>query len=235
MKTKNSSVLILSDMHIPFNHQDLLPFLKAVKKKYKPDRVICIGDEIDSHAMSFHDSDPDLMSAGDELRAARKIIKEVEKLFPKMDLVDSNHGSLYYRKAKAHGIPKCAILPYNDLLGVGKGWKWHQELTIKLSNGQQCYFHHGRSADVVKTATSHGMPAVQGHYHEKFKIEYWGNTLQLAWGMSVGCLIDDESFAMAYNNTNLKRPVIGLGMIVNGLPELVPLIKNKNGRWKGKL
>jgi len=231
----NSSILVISDMHIPYQHQDTITFLAAIKKKYRPDRIICIGDEVDSHAMSFHDSDPDLMSAGDELRAARKAIKEIEKLFPKMDLVHSNHGSLYYRKAKTHGIPQCAILPYNDLLGVGKGWKWQPELTIKMSNGQYCYFHHGRSADVVKTSTAHGMPAVQGHYHEKFKIEYWGNTLQLAWGMNVGCLIDDDSYAMAYNNTNLKRPVIGCGLIKNGLPLLIPLIKNKHGRWTGKL
>lgn len=231
----NSCVLVISDLHIPYHHPDSFDFLKAIKKKYKPDRVVCIGDELDNHAMSFHDSDPDLRSAGDELRIARKYIKELEKVFPKMDLVDSNHGSLFYRKAKAHGIPKCAILPYNDLLGVGKGWKWHQELTIKLSDGEQCYFHHGRGADITKVSQAHGMSSVQGHYHEKFKIEYWGNTLKLAFGMQVGCLIDDEAYAFAYNNTNLKRPVIGCGIILNGQPILFPLVKNKKGRWTGEL
>lgn len=232
---KNETVLVISDMHIPFHHQDAIPFLKEIKKVYKPDRVVCIGDEVDNHAMSYHDSDPDLMSAGDELRAARKVIKEVEKIFPIMDLVDSNHGSLYYRKAKTNGIPQCAILPYNALLGVGDGWKWHNELSIKLSNGQYCYFHHGRAADVTKVSQGHGMNSVQGHYHEKFKIEYWGNSLGLYWGLQVGCLIDDDSYAMAYNNTNLKRPIIGCGIIIDGFPELLPLVKNKKGRWIGKL
>ena len=59
------SVLIISDTHIPYHHQDLIPFLKDLKNIMKPDKVIHIGDELDKHALSFHDSDPDLPSAGD--------------------------------------------------------------------------------------------------------------------------------------------------------------------------
>ena len=55
----NKSILIISDTHIPYHHPDLIPFLKDLKEIYKPDRVIHIGDEVDKHAMSFHDSDPD--------------------------------------------------------------------------------------------------------------------------------------------------------------------------------
>ena len=75
-----NSVLIISDTHLPFAVPELIPFLKLLKKKYKPDRVIHIGDEVDKHAMSFHDSDPDLPSAGDELRISLPLIKELEKL-----------------------------------------------------------------------------------------------------------------------------------------------------------
>ena len=60
----NKCILVISDTHCPYHHPDLISFLKTIKKKYKPDRVIHIGDEVDSHAISFHDSDPDLYSAG---------------------------------------------------------------------------------------------------------------------------------------------------------------------------
>jgi metallophosphoesterase superfamily enzyme len=90
-------------MHIPYHHPDTIRFLKAIKKKYKPTRVICVGDEVDKHAMSFHDSDPDLPSAGDELNEAIKYLKQLYKVFPRVDLVDSNHGSMVYRKGKHHG------------------------------------------------------------------------------------------------------------------------------------
>ena len=110
----NKSILIISDTHIPYHHPDLIPFLKDLKEIYKPDRVIHIGDEVDKHAMSFHDSDPDLPSAGDELKESLPIIKQIETLFPKMDLLDSNHGSLVYRRALKHGIPKAYLRDYNE-------------------------------------------------------------------------------------------------------------------------
>ena len=131
----NKSILIISDTHIPYHHKDLIPFLKDIKKIFKPDRIVHIGDEVDKHAMSFHDSDPDLPSAGDELKQSLPIIKELEALFPKMDLLDSNHGSLVYRRALKHGIPKAYLKHYNDFLQVSHNWKWHDDLTIKTPNG----------------------------------------------------------------------------------------------------
>ena len=84
-------VLIISDTHIPYHVKELIPFLTELKKIVKPDKVIHIGDELDKHAMSFHDSDPDLPSAGDELKLSIPVIKQLEKMYPKMDLLDSNH------------------------------------------------------------------------------------------------------------------------------------------------
>ena len=72
---------MISGTHIPYHHKDLIPYLIAIKKEYKPDRVIHIGDELDKHALSFHDSDPDLPSAGDELRISIPIIQQIEKYF----------------------------------------------------------------------------------------------------------------------------------------------------------
>ena len=91
---KHESVLVISDLHIPYHHQSSFDFLQAVKKKYKPDLVVNIGDELDQHAISMHDSDPDLPSAGDELKLSKAYIKDLEKIFPQRTLVDSNHSSL---------------------------------------------------------------------------------------------------------------------------------------------
>jgi len=79
------------------------------------------------------------------------------------------------------------------------------------------------------------MSAVQGHYHEKFEIIYWGNSERLNFGMTVGSLIDDASVAFEYNNSNLKRPVIGCGMIIDSQARLVPMVLNRRGRWNGRL
>jgi len=227
----NSRILLISDMHIPYHHPDLLEFLSHLKDKYKPTRVICLGDEMDKAALSYHESDPDLPSAGDELKRSLPVIAELFRMFPKMDIVESNHGSLVWRKAKTHGIPRHYIKSYNDVLGVDNGWKWSFDLTIELPNGQKCYIHHGKTSDVMQLSQQMGMCAVQGHYHETFKVNYWGNPTGLYWGLQAGCLIDDSSYAFSYNNVNIKRPVIGTAVIVDGQPILEPMLLSKGGRW----
>lgn len=229
----NSRILLISDLHIPYNHKDALAFLQHLKDKHKPTRVICMGDELDKHALSYHDSDPDLASAGDELRKSLPIIAELKKMFPVMDILDSNHGSLVWRKAKTHGISRHYIKSYNDVLEVDERWKWHHDLTVDLPNGQKVYLHHGKSNRVINLSQQMGMSCAQGHYHEILAVSYWGNPNGLHWALQAGCLIDDESYAFSYNNVNIKRPVIGTALIIDSLPILEPMVI-KNGRWVGK-
>lgn len=230
----NSRILFISDMHIPYHHVDTIAFLKHLKAKYNPTRVICLGDELDKHALSYHDSDPDLPSAGDELKKSLPVIKELFEIFPTMDIIESNHGSLVWRKAKTFGIPKHYIKSYNDVLGVDGGWKWSFDLTINLPNGQKCYVHHGKTSNVIQLSQQMGMCAVQGHFHESFKIDYWGNPTGLYWGMQCGCLIDDDALAFNYNNVNIKRPIIGTGLVIDSMPVLEPMVLSESGRWIGK-
>ena len=226
------SILIISDMHIPYEHPDMFEFIKAVKKKYKPTDVVCIGDEVDFHALSFHDSDPDLMSAGDELELAVKKLKPIYKLFPKVIVVDSNHGSMPMRKALANGIPKALVKTPNDALDAPKTWKWVNDVTIKTPLGN-VYFCHGKSGAAGRLASQYGMSCVQGHFHEKAQITYVSTPEKLMFDMHVGCLADDSSLALAYNKINPKRPIVSLGVIINGVPQIVPMILDKKGRWIG--
>ena len=76
-KKENSCVLCIPDLHAPYHHKDALDFLRAVKKKYKPDRIINLGDDLDNAAISFHSSNPDLDSAGKELKKGRKFLQEL--------------------------------------------------------------------------------------------------------------------------------------------------------------
>lgn len=230
---KKQTILILSDLHCPYEHPDTLAFLKAVKKKYKPTMVISSGDEADYHALSFHDSDPDLHSAGDELAKTVKSLQAVAKVFPKVTIVESNHGSMVLRKALAHGLPKGVLKGYREILGVPKTWNWVFDLIVKTPLGP-VYFHHSRGK-AIKTAQAYGMSHVCGHHHETFDIQYFSTPHKLCFGMTVGCLVDRGSLALAYNKTNLKRPIIGIGLIIDGQPLLVPMILRKGGRWVGKL
>tara|TARA_R110000803_G_scaffold17754_1_gene47737 strand:+ start:1289 stop:1996 length:708 start_codon:yes stop_codon:yes gene_type:complete len=233
--SKNNRVLVISDLHIPYHHKDSFAFLTALKKKYKPDLVINIGDELDQHAISMHDSNPDLPSAGDELRMSRKYIWELEKIFPDMILVHSNHSSLVYRRALKYGLPTEYLKSYNEYLGVSNRWQWVDDLTITLSDGTRCFFTHGMSANILQLSMQMGMHVVQGHYHSKFSIGYFSNPDQLVWGMQVGCLTSQSSLAFDYARNFKSRFIIGCGIIDQGQPKLMPMVLTKDGRWTKKI
>ncbi len=224
-KHDNSRIMFISDMHCPYQHEKTVEWLAGLKDKYKPTRIICVGDEVDRHGLSYHESDPDLYSAGHELKEAKKTIKQLHDLFPDMDIMESNHGSLHLRKALTHGIPQAYIKSYNDILEVSKGWVWHHDLIIELPNGQDCYITHGKNANGLRLSQNMGMNVVQGHHHSEFGIGYWSNPRNLFFAMAVGCLIDDKSLAMRHNKLTMKRPIIGTGLIIDSKPilEVMPL------------
>lgn len=230
----NKKILVISDMHLPYQHKDAIKFLAEIKKEFKPDTVISIGDLLDGHALSFHDSNPDLFSAGHELKKAKEYVRQLEDLFPKLVEVDSNHSSLIYRRALKHGLPREYLKDYGDFLETKK-WQWVDDLTLTMSNGQRCFFTHGRSADILKVSQTMGMSAVQGHYHTKFLISWWANPDNLFFSMNVGCMINQKSLAFAYAKNFKTRFIIGCGIIINGIPRLLPMVLNAKGDWVGKV
>lgn len=221
-------------MHHPYSHPDTVPFLAALKKKYNFDKVVCIGDEVDFHALSFHDSDPDLDSAGTELKQAIKSLRPIYELFPKVSVVDSNHGSMVYRKGLASGIPKAALRQYREVLQAPKGWDWTFDLKLKTPLGL-VYFCHGKSGSAGRLASQYGMSCVQGHFHEKAQITYISTPEKLMFDAHTGCLADDSSLALGYNKVNPKRPIVSLIVIIDGVPHIEPMILKKGGRWIGRL
>jgi predicted phosphodiesterase len=229
-------VMVIGDLHIPYHHKESFAFLRALKKKYKGfDLVVNIGDELDQHAISMHDSDPDLPSAGDELKLAKKHVKDLEKIFPDMTLVDSNHSSLVYRRALKYGLPKAYLKHYNEFLGVSPTrWKWVQDLTITLNDGSRCFFTHGLSANVLQVAQKYGMNVCQGHYHSKASIQYFSNPDKLVWGAQTGCLTNQDSLAFSYAKNFKDRFIMSSLVIVDGQPRIHPMVI-KNGKWIGKI
>ena len=230
----NKLILVISDMHLPYQHKDAIKFLAEIKKEFKPDRVINIGDLLDFHAISMHTHDPDLASAGHELTMARKYVKELESIYPQVTEVDSNHSSLVYRRAIKYGMSREFLREYGEFLGTKK-WKWVDDLTLTMSNGQRCFFTHGRSADVLKVSQTMGMSAVQGHYHTKFVVSYWANPDNLFFAMNVGCLINQKSLSMNYAKNFRTRFILGCGIILDGIPRLLPMVLNDKGDWIKKI
>lgn len=81
--------------------------------------------------------------------------------------------------------------------------------------------------------TDEGTVEVTGNSHAG--IIYSANPKHLIFGFNVGCLIDRDQYAFAYGAKLKSKPIIGVGLIQEGIPTFIPMQLNANGRWSKKL
>lgn len=231
----NNRILLFSDTHIPFHHKDTIPFLKAIKTKYNIDATYCLGDEIDNLYLNFHTKEQTVLNPIGERSDARKFIKELQEVFPKMSLLNSNHGDLPYRKAQAIGLLPDDIKSRKDRLKITADWEWYNNITIKLPNRQSVFLIHNYKGNVLQAAKDNGVSIVQAHYHSNFSLQFWSTPEYLNFAIQLPCLIDKNSDAFNYINPFKARIMLGAAVIINGVPKLIPLIEDKDGRWNRKI
>ena len=227
-------IIVIPDLHMPYHHQDAFVFIKSIVDVAPSDATIVnLGDEVDNHAISFHDADPNLDSAGAELVKSRKAIEELHRIVPRQLLCHSNHGSLHYRRAKAHGIPVEFLRTYREVLfpdGGGAQWEWAYSHTLKTALGD-VLFKHQCAGDPRNAAAHEGTNLVVGHNHGRFDLSYGASKQRLYWGATAGCLLDRESLAFAYGRECAHKPILGAMIIVEGVPFHIPMVLNEDGRW----
>lgn len=217
-------VLVIPDTHHPYQHPDLKAFLGEIKRHFKPEIVIHLGDEVDNHAISFHDHMAELFSADHELEKAIEYLQsDLHALFPKMFLLESNHGSLLLRRLRHAGIPIRTLMPLELLYRVPK-WSWHDDIVLNSKLGP-VYLCHGKAAPIGKLSLAEGMSSIQGHFHNQFYISWLKFANRRIFEIKSGCLVDINSMAFAYGKNHLPKPNLGATIIhANGVPELVPLL-----------
>jgi hypothetical protein len=231
---RDSTVLVIPDLHIPFHHRDAFAFLSALKRKYKPTLVVCIGDEIDCHAISRWTSDPDGFSAGHELDKAVVELHALYKMFPSVMVCTSNHTARPFIRAMESGIPKRLLKSYREFLDAPKGWEWRDKWVLGdviYEHGEGCSGQNG----AISAARANMQSTVIGHIHSFAGITYLASSLKLIFAFNSGCLIDIHGYAMAYGSKIRNKPILGAGIIKNGVPIFEPMTMNGRGRWIEKI
>ena len=228
------TILAVGDLHCPFMHKDALAFLRAIKNKYSFDEIVFLGDEIDGHALSQYKHDPDGFSAGHELDKAVEQLYDVYELFPTAKICTSNHTMRPFMKALDSGLPQRVLKELHDILEAPVGWKWAEEWII-----DGIVFEHGEGftgpLGASRCAIANMRPTVIGHIHSHAGIMYAANKSSLWWGFNVGCLVDNSAYAFKYGRTMKYKPILGAGIIQEGVPRFVPMVLNSLGRWVGAL
>lgn len=232
---KEERILLIPDTHFPYEHGNTFDFLRRVKNKYKPTKVIHMGDMIDNYALNYHEKNPDSDSAEDDFRKTQVLVNKLIKLFPRMDILLGNHDKLGVRKAKTIGLPSRYIRSLSEIYNMPITWKWHSELNITMNDGRNLMLKHNLSKNPLSVAKHYNTCYAQGHYHEDMRVDWVMTKWKSVFGITCGSLIDDKSMAMDYNKGNLKRPELGCVLIVNGVPKIIAMKVDSDNEWDGKL
>lgn len=212
------NILVIGDVHAPFTLPTYLSFCREQQEIYNCGTVVFIGDIIDNHYSSYHETDPDGYSAGDELDRAIDMIKDWYRTFPKATVLIGNHDRLVYRKAFSAGVSKRWIREYKDVLGT-KGWDFVENTILHGID-----FNHGEGGTAKNRMKTELRSQIQGHLHTQLYVDYAVGANFIVFGMQVGCGIDIKSYAMAYGK-HYKKPAIGCGVVLNKgtLPIAIPM------------
>lgn len=231
-------ILIIGDVHLPAEHPDYLAFVCAVRDDYGCDTHVQIGDLTDWQAASFHESDPTLPSAGDELEMMKHAAKDWVKEFPDLIITEGNHGKIPLRKIRSAGLPDGVLRDPQSLYGVPDSWVFEPNYAwCKLKCGMKVVFQHAfaPSLDSGKKALK-SESVVGGHYHSTAGVVWSTDTSFRRFYLATGCGVDPEHPAMAYGKNGIRNIIaLGCGVIIDGCAFHIPMWLDKKGRWTGKL
>ena len=208
LKVKKN-VLVIGDLHLPFTLEGYLEHCIKVYKKYNCDTVVFIGDILDLHFTSYHETSTEGYGATQEHDLAVEMLRKWYKAFPKAYVTIGNHDALIYRKAMSAGISKRWIQNYSQVLGT-PGWEWVTDVVI-----DDVLYTHGTTNAYTK-AKQNLMSTVQGHLHSQAGIQFYVGAKSRIFGFQIGCGVDMKSYAMEYGR-NFPKPVISCGVVIEGL------------------
>lgn len=217
------NVLVIGDPHEPFTKEGYLEFCRKIQEEYDCGTVIHIGDAVDNHAISYHEKDPEGMSAGDEFNLALERMKRWYYTFPNVKVCIGNHDALPFRKAFSAGLPKTWLKTYQELLQSPSTWEWdfvHQVNGVIYQHGT------GMSGEMaaINAARENRQSTVIGHLHTVMNTRFLASYKDLIFGVTVGCGIDHEKYAFAYGKQNTRKPVVACAVILDGkLPINIPM------------
>ena len=205
-----NNVLIIGDLHTPFVKKGYLDFCKKMYKKYNCNKVVFIGDILDNHYSSYHETIPDGHGAEKELLMAKKQISDFYREFPVADVCIGNHDRIPNRKSVSSGLSSHWIKDLKDVLCT-ESWNYSEYFII-----DDVEYTHGTGRKAINRSKQDMISVVQGHYHSDSYINFSvGKNSKRTFAMQIGCGIQESEYAFAYGK-DFAKPHINVGIVING-------------------
>jgi predicted phosphodiesterase/5-methylcytosine-specific restriction endonuclease McrA len=164
-------ILTISDTHAPYQHPGALDFLADLKRKHKPELVVCLGDLGDQHGWSRHERLPDALGQADEHDATLAFCRALYKIFPRALACVGNHDTRLAKRCVRAGIPSRLHRTVREVYDSPQEWVWADN---HLADG--IAFMHGEgysSKDAaLKAAKDNRMSTCIGHIHSAAGVQY---------------------------------------------------------------
>ena len=202
------NVLVIGDLHEPFCLDEYLDWCKLQYETYFCNKVVFIGDIIDNHYSSYHETSADGLGGLAELELSIERIARWYKAFPTATVIIGNHDRMIMRKSQTSAIPSKWIKSYTEVLEV-PNWDF-----VERFEQDDVQYIHGEGGTARTKCRADMMNTVQGHLHTQCYTEHYVGQNYRIYGTQTGCGINHESYAMAYAKYG-KKPAIGCAVILN--------------------
>jgi predicted phosphodiesterase len=129
MPIANNNILVLSDVHLPYQNNKALTLALDYGKKENINTILLLGDIMDMHKASFHEQDPKKRDLAYEFEICRNFLDVLQKNFPlaKIFYKFGNHELRWerYLRVKAPVILDMQEFRLQTILRLGeRGITW---------------------------------------------------------------------------------------------------------------
>jgi predicted phosphodiesterase len=198
--------------------EDAIDFLRDIRRAWRCDKVVHIGDVVDWHCISYHEKDLNDLNYNEEFNTALRQVQKLKRAFPKLTVMTGNHDSLPHRRACTAGLPG-SVIKGNYQIWETPQWEWMPRYA-KLEVDNCIYMHGDNGKGGITPALANAkdlfQSVVAGHHHSSAGVYYHANPNSLVFGMNVGCLVDWHHASMSYGVKFNKKPILGCGVVIDG-------------------
>lgn len=210
---KYQKVLIVPDIHAPFEDSIALSACFSFAKWFNPDRIFIMGDLVDFYAISQFIKDPErALRLQDELDQAKNILEQFRKFFPITPIVlirgNHEHRLQKYLWTKAPELSGLRDLMVESLLDLKKlniiyektGRLIHRGVVFKHGDVVRKYAGYSAKGEFEKS----GMSGISGHTH-RASTYYQNNASGNYVWMECGCLCQLDPEYMEGDTPNWQQ------------------------------
>jgi len=225
---KVKRVIVVGDLHFPFQSKRALYKLYQEVHSFKPDVVVQIGDLLDQYVFSRYPRNLSYVTPKVEikrgLRDARTFWHTVQKLAPEAKCYQliGNHD-VRLSKRIADKIPEL-----KDLFNPLGMYKFKNVTTMPDDRAELridgVTYHHGYLSKLGDHAKQFMTPTAVGHSH-RGGVVWLGPGL---WELNAGFLADERKLPLNYGAKKTSNWTLGYGIIDDKGPRFVPITLKKN-------